>query len=143
MFNNIGGKIKTLATFLTIIGIIGSGVWGLSLMLLHEDLILSGLLIILVGSLSSWIASFLLYGFGEIIDELKELNSNSRKMCALLETKRDSIFSMKSNTVNTKDNTLKTIDDTFKMVTHAWMCTICGNMISEYPCSHCGWDGKE
>lgn len=69
MFDNIGGKIKTLASFLALIGIIASFVFGFVLFGSDNDMILMGVVIIVVGSIASWIGSFLLYGFGELIEK--------------------------------------------------------------------------
>ena len=78
MFNNIGEKIKTLATIITILGIIASVISGIAFIVysiveaydvsrLVAGIIL-GVLTMVVGSLISWISSFLLYGFGELIE---------------------------------------------------------------------------
>lgn len=76
MFENIGGKIKTLATVITIIGIVGSVIFGL--IILARDFLL-GLLIIIVGSLASWIGSFFAYGFGQLIENTEELIAINRQ----------------------------------------------------------------
>ena len=68
MFTNIGSKIKTLASVFTWLGIIGSIISGIYLASQDDDLILIGLLTALLGSLFSWIGSFLLYGFGQLIE---------------------------------------------------------------------------
>ena len=68
MFNNIGGKIKTLARVICWIGIIASVVGGIGMMVMDEDMIIFGLLTIPVGALMSWIGSFMLYGFGELVE---------------------------------------------------------------------------
>lgn len=78
MFNNIGGKIKTLAKVICWIGIIGSIIGGIGCIAADEDMILYGLLIAVGGSLFSWIGSFFTYGFGELIE-------NSSKLVALAE----------------------------------------------------------
>lgn len=81
MFGNIGGKIKTLAQVVTWIGIIGSVICGFVLMGIDEDLIFTGFIIALLGSLSSWVSSFVLYGFGQLIentDKLVELAKNKK-----------------------------------------------------------------
>ena len=65
-FDNIGGKIKTLAKTLTILGIIGSVIFGF--VLFSWSQVLFGLLTIVFGSLVSWISSFALYGLGVLID---------------------------------------------------------------------------
>ena len=64
MFNNIGGKIKAVASICARVGIILSCLIGF-IFLFFDALI--GILIAGIGSLCSWISSFLLYGFGELI----------------------------------------------------------------------------
>ena len=73
MFNNIGGKIKTLAKVLTVIGMILSIIWGI---VETEFSVETGFAIIALGCLFSWVGSFLLYGFGELIDNTKEIANN-------------------------------------------------------------------
>jgi len=63
MFDNIGGKIKTLAKVVCWIGIIVSVILGL----LSRNAI-TALLFIGIGSLGSWIGSFMTYGFGQLIE---------------------------------------------------------------------------
>ncbi len=65
MFNNIGDKIKTVAVIISILGIIFSVILGL-VFLTTSTLI--GILIILLGSLLSWVSTFLLFGFGQLIE---------------------------------------------------------------------------
>ncbi len=67
MFDDIGGKIKGLATFICWVGIIGSIFGGLGVMVADEDFVGLGILIILGGCLGSWIWSFFMYGFGQLI----------------------------------------------------------------------------
>lgn len=67
MFSNIGGKMKTLATVVTIIGIIAGIITFISMASIDEDLIFSGLLTGGAIALISWIGSFALYGFGALI----------------------------------------------------------------------------
>ena len=69
MFNNIGGKIKGLAEVLCALGIIASVIIGLGMK--NASMILV-FLIIAGGSLISWISSFVLYGFGELIETAAE-----------------------------------------------------------------------
>ena len=67
MFNNIGGKIKTLAVVVCVIGMIGSAI--LAFELWSEGGSFAGLLALAVGCLASWIGSFFTYGFGKLIEE--------------------------------------------------------------------------
>lgn len=70
MFKNIGEKIKTLAKLVFVmvsaISVIAGIVLGTSISGLF-------LFIIIVGPVSAWIFSWFLYGFGEIITQLKIL----------------------------------------------------------------------
>ena len=80
MFGNIGGKIKTLAKVLTWIGIISSVITGISMLATGDEaLVLIGILIAAFGSIVSWVSSFLLYGFGQLIENTDELVKNSKK----------------------------------------------------------------
>lgn len=67
MFDNVGSKIKALASFFCWGGIIASIIGGIILIGLDEDLIFAGIVVIVIGSLLSWISSFVLYGFGELV----------------------------------------------------------------------------
>lgn len=74
MFTNIGKKIKMLAKIICWVGIIVSAIWGLIFML-DSYSFFAGLFVAAVGALSSWVGSFLLYGFGELIDKTSEIAS--------------------------------------------------------------------
>ena len=75
MFTNIGKKIKTLAQVICWLGIIGSVISGFGLMATEDDLIGIGVLVMVLGALFSWIGSFFLYGFGELIDQTQMINT--------------------------------------------------------------------
>ena len=65
MFNNIGGTIKGFAKFLTWVGIIASIIVGIKLVK-NENAY--GFLVIIGGILISWMSSWLLYAFGELVE---------------------------------------------------------------------------
>lgn len=76
MFDNIGGKIKVTAQIVCWVGIIISVILGL---ISFEN---GGIIVIILGSLLSWVGSFALYGFGQLIentDILVELKKNENK----------------------------------------------------------------
>lgn len=80
MFDNIGGKIKALAKIVAWIGIILSVVLGIVAMfspVVYNGTaykgILPGILIIIIGALGSWISSWVMYGFGQIIENTDKL----------------------------------------------------------------------
>ena len=65
MFDNIGGKIKTWAQILCILGIIGSVIWAIAILMqssYYHVTILESALILGLGSLGSWVGSFITYG---------------------------------------------------------------------------------
>lgn len=67
MFDNIGGKIKKLASILATLGVIASIIVGFIFIMKIRD-VLTFILITGLGSLVSWISSFCLYGFGQLIE---------------------------------------------------------------------------
>ena len=76
MFNNIGSKIKSLAIVVTVIGIVVSIIIGLSII---EHSISYGLFTIIIGCFISWVSSFFMYGFGELIEKTSQIAENTEK----------------------------------------------------------------
>ncbi|MBE7024712.1 MAG: hypothetical protein E7408_01485 [Ruminococcaceae bacterium] len=79
MFDNIGGKIKAMSQIITWVGIIVSVVFGIVLMSIDEDMIFIGLMAMIFGSLFSWVSSFILYGFGQLVENSDILVKLSKK----------------------------------------------------------------
>ncbi len=83
MFTNIGRKIQMLAKVLCWIGIAASCIYGIIVIVSGTSisrylggggsLVLAGVLIMLLGSLLSWVGSFVLFGFGELIERVKNI----------------------------------------------------------------------
>lgn len=92
MFHNIGGKIKGLALIITLISILGSIAGGIAMIAIDEDLIALGVIIIIVGPLISWISSFMLYAFGQLVQNSDILAG--RIAAKEVEAKFDSSFGM-------------------------------------------------
>ena len=95
MFENIGKKIKKTAEILSLIGIIVSIFIGMIIVISGivsntgtERLVsvLLGILFALAGCFFSWIGSFFMYGFGQLIENTDELVSISK------EKKVDEVF---------------------------------------------------
>jgi hypothetical protein len=134
MFDHIGSKIKTLATILTVIGIVLSFFCGLTLLLNEEG---SGLVIMILGSLCSWLGSFLLYGFGQLIE-------NSDKIVELLAGNE---FDISPEAVNRPSSDSQPLTDdrgacagTPTQKPADWVCFACGNsnFHNVQFCQHCG-----
>ena len=69
MYQQIGKKIKTLAVVIAVIGMIFCVIWGLLLIVSDTGFDIVGLLCLLVGPVLCWLGSFVLYGFGELVDK--------------------------------------------------------------------------
>lgn len=82
MFKNIGGKIKTLAEILAMLGMIGSIILGIIELMAGEN-VLIGFLIFIIGSIASWLSSCFIYGFGQLIENtdflVKRFDYNNSK----------------------------------------------------------------
>lgn len=77
MFNNIGGKIKTLAQVICALGIIGSVIGGI--VFICNEIVLVGIVVLACGSLLSWVGSLGLYGFGHLIENTDILVAHGEK----------------------------------------------------------------
>ncbi len=76
MYENIGRKIKGLAMFFFIVVAIAAVIVGIVCMV--DDAVAIGWLVILFGSIVAYVSSWVLYGFGEIVDKLCEIERNTR-----------------------------------------------------------------
>ena len=76
MFDNIGAKIKMLAMVVCWIEIIGSIIAGIVVIANGYDLVLLGAGIMLAGTLISWVGSFFIYGFGQLVDDTQKLREH-------------------------------------------------------------------
>ena len=79
MYDNIGRKIKGLAVASAILMIIASVIGGIWIMSFDYDWFLVGLLVMVMGSLLGWISSWILYGFGELIENTTELKKSIQR----------------------------------------------------------------
>ena len=66
LYDNIGTKIKNWAIWVFVIEAITAIIGGI--VLLIEEAFLAGIASIILGPLAAWVSSWLLYGFGELID---------------------------------------------------------------------------
>ncbi len=83
MFDNIGGKIKTVAKAVCWIGIALSILLGLILLIaLSTDSPALGFAVaipvMVLGAFLSWIGSFTLYGYGELIELTAKIERNTK-----------------------------------------------------------------
>ena len=88
-YDNIGGKIKGWAKWIFAIEAIAAVIAGIVIMVENEGAILVGLLVIIFGPIVAWVSSWLLYGFGQLIEnsdiiaeEHKRVNEKHEKVVA-------------------------------------------------------------
>ena len=99
MFTNIGKKIKVFAKVLCWIGIIGGIISGLSLIVVGAKgagittnyygsssfvggtaLIVAGVVLLILLPLLAWASSFVLYGFGEMVDSTSDIKQSNEEI---------------------------------------------------------------
>lgn len=87
MFDNIGSKIKTAATVFCVLGILASLICAITLWASnsrYNDTTFIGFIVLIAGSLFSWLGSFFAYGFGELIEQnAKILKTNHMILISL------------------------------------------------------------
>lgn len=92
MFNNIGGKIKTLAQIGCILGIIASVIFGIVCI---ATVGVIGILVLITCPLLFWIGSFTTYGLGELIERVTSidcaLNGKPRQISAVNQKKKKTL----------------------------------------------------
>ncbi|MCR5352679.1 MAG: hypothetical protein K6D98_00045, partial [Clostridiales bacterium] len=105
MFNNIGGKIKALAKVLCWIGIAIFVIFAFIMFInsfnnlrsTGEFYFIIGLIFLIVGPILAWVSSFLLYGFGELIETNCEIERNTRNIGKYQENYTDNSPSKENN----------------------------------------------
>ena len=79
MFNNVGKKLNSLAMVMFVVLAIISFIAGILVLSINDDFIAPGLLIIFCGPLVALFFSWLLYGFGELIDKVTDIERSIRR----------------------------------------------------------------
>lgn len=93
MFNNIGGKIKGLAKVLCLVGIAVSAIGAIALWCAnsyYQSTIVPGFIVLIVGSVGSWLSSLFTYGFGELIDRVTSIDEKQASQSFYLQTLSES-----------------------------------------------------
>ncbi len=123
MFENIGGKIKTLAWVIFIISAVGSVIYALVTAVSVAQAadgfagLIAFLTILIVFLLVSWVGNFLLYGFGELIESTQDIRDSIR----LLATTNS-----KSGSSSVSINTLECRHCGYRMDHTSTSCPNCG-----------------
>ena len=144
MYHNIGRKIKGLAVFLAILGSVGCLVVG-ALMIEGGNQLLSfagagqygyndgvnyiGLAVIILGPIISWLNSFVLYGFGELIAQQQEAAQTAARIETQLGNMVKALLSIPDSAPAPAPPKPTT-----------WTCPACGNVneFAKTSCPKCG-----
>ena len=79
MYNNVGGKLKTVSVTMAVILSVACVIGGIALLAgFGGDLWFIAVPLIIAGPFLSWIISLPLYAFGEIVDRLVQIDKNTR-----------------------------------------------------------------
>lgn len=141
VYENIGGKIKTLAKAIFFVEALASIIAGIVVIVETEEA--WGLLIILGGCIIGWVSSWIVYGFGEIIDKLTEIaynTSNGKKKNNKVKPKKeDDLFGEeeKANSENNEEEEESDDDEVLSIPQR--VCPRCGDKHDfDYPqCPKC------
>ena len=134
MYNNIGKKIKGLAKGTFIAEAVAAIITGFILFVTgldsweHRDLALVGPLVIALGPIVAWVSSWLLYGFGELVDKTCDIERNTRGISS---RETPSVNEIAPATSVTKSATVHSDS--------GWICDRCGtkNPLSSSSCKGC------
>jgi hypothetical protein len=152
MYDNIGSKIKSLATVICVVLIILSIISGIAIMILSEGMVLVGILVAGLGSLFAWVSTFFIYGFGELIEntsilvrESKKISSNTKQEKASVESplenktpaNTNSSYRPSANNISTKTNTVSSTAKPQTALRFKY-CPHCGEAVNSRYCDMCG-----
>lgn len=158
-FGNIGGKLKKVAFFVAVIGIISCVIWGIVIWISGDGFFaagynrygrgdgycfLSGLLVLCAGSLASYMGSWMLYAFGTLVENTQRIaDSLNPTASSAPKASSNSLSGIKSAVLNVftrrvskpaaSDNPAASTPDT-------WTCPKCStiNPKTSFTCKDCG-----
>ena len=86
MYANIGSKIKGWAKWIFIVGAIAAVLCALEMLFSAEDgaMLMEAIIILVAGPLIAWVSSWVLYGFGELIEKTTANEKNTKEMLEIM-----------------------------------------------------------
>lgn len=141
MFDDIGGKIKALAKVTCGLGIAASIIGAFALWAQNSSYnptMFAGVLVLVLGSLASWIGSFFTYGFGQLIENTNTIHLDNLKIQELLKKPKEENAS--STTVTHPMCTSQSQSTEPLLSNDEWECAFCGmrNSKRTNSCINCG-----
>lgn len=141
MFDDISGKIKALAKVACGLGIAASIIGAFALWVQNSSYnptTFAGVLVLVLGSLASWIGSFFTYGFGALIENSETLHADNLKIQELLKTQQGE--SASSTPAVHPVRIAKSQSSESLLSNDEWECAACGmrNSKRTNSCINCG-----
>lgn len=149
MYDNIGGKIKTVAKVVGFAGIGISILTGLLFLLVafseeKFSFFGIGILVAFLGSLISWVSTIALYGFGQLVENTDVLVQDSQINKSSLRYIRkayDDMPNLRTDTINSQyestSSTKYQESSSDKSMTSRY-CTNCEKIVTGNFCPYCG-----
>lgn len=140
MYDDIGMKIKGLAKIMFYLESILIMI--IALPIAYEaDALLLGIIIVIIGMILAWISTFLLYGFGELIDKACDIERNTSKLYKPTQEEKERLKQMRKAEINMKKGIATNIKLDENGVSYCPACSkklyfMSGMEITE--CPHCG-----
>lgn len=142
MFDNVGGKIKELTRWICLISMAAFVITGLVIMI--SDSFFGGLLTAVVGAAGAWAGSFVLYGFGELVESAMVLRDAELKRQHEQEQKPEGGRRSRTRTQSEQSSgySLSQLAAQREAKTTGWRCKKCGKMntTTALYCVDCGGD---
>ena len=151
MFDDIGGKIQGLAKVICWIGIIASVITGIAMITsatnryyTNQGLLWTGIAVMILGSLLSWVGSFTLYGFGELVENSSVIRYELQSRKSSPSSVGESAPRVMARPYVPKDPYAAAAEDAAKRKGadggHSWTCPYCfaKNPVDNLKCSSCG-----
>ena len=142
MYDNIGSKIKTLAQVVFIIMAIISIISGILIIFSDDGAFIIGILTAGIGVLLSWVGTFFLYGFGQLIEntdilvyKVKETSKNIQKVSTDNNQKDISTEKVAESMKNSQASSSTTSENVKR-------CPLCGERVTSKTCNFCGTENN-
>ena len=84
MYNDIGKKIKGLAKCIALTGALSAIIVGIFIITKNKENALAGVIVLIAGPIVTWVSSWELYAFGELIDKTCENEATTRESFDIL-----------------------------------------------------------
>ena len=114
LYENIGEKIKNLTKWMFIVEALGAIITGI--VLLFNEIILAGLLILFCGPIVAWVGSWILYAFGQFVEDIHAIRDREGTTTEV-KTKREAEAKAKRET-EIKARTQGFLEDYIKRKTY-------------------------